>query len=315
MSNLSDLLGGAAGANLQEFGSTGTWTKPPGAKFITVEVWGGGGGGQSSPAPGSPTAFAQSGGGGGGYMTRTYTADQLSATEPVVVGAGGVSGGGSGGQSTFAWNTRAGGGFSQAGGYSWYRLDDDNNWGSRLPLATLPSGPTPVLSYPVHAFHQGGVTIPFSPVFNGFVPFGLYGGGAGGSASAVPTVPFKAKTGTGSIYGGAGGGGGAGGSPPTFWRPNDFAGADGGSQTYAMGGGGLGNPALVAGDNATAGVNFGDGGGGGRGLAPLSPAGPLPSTPGKNGAIAGGGGGAGGGAPGGKTGGAGGAGYVKVYTW
>jgi hypothetical protein len=100
--------------NIQEFTADGTWTKPPGAKFVFVEVIGGGGGGAGGGVSAGAAAFA--GGNGGRRVPGEYdtitggTAGNPGTTPannvpPTLVGSGGAGGG-----------SQVGGGNGGAGG-------------------------------------------------------------------------------------------------------------------------------------------------------------------------------------------------------
>ena len=98
---------------VRTFTANGTWTKPPGLIYAEIEVQGGGGAGGGAPVlTTSNTSFGGSGA-AGGYAKKTYLANDLGATEAVVVGAGGtgVSGanGNNGGTSSFAGVSATGG--------------------------------------------------------------------------------------------------------------------------------------------------------------------------------------------------------------
>ena len=80
----------------RSYGSTSTFTKPPGYSQIYAECWGAGGGGGSGSFRATGAAFNGGGGGGGGYMFRPILASALSSSTTVTIGAGGAGGAGVG---------------------------------------------------------------------------------------------------------------------------------------------------------------------------------------------------------------------------
>ena len=286
----------AAGANVQEFTSGGTWTKPSGAKFVYVEVWAGGGGGRGgagSPSPSANNGGGQ-GGGGGGYSSQYFVAPQLGSTETVTVGSGGPGGGGgspggpqtggaggNGGTSNFGTYVFAYGGRGDGGqgGFAW----------ASGALMSANVGPGTPGQAPIIFSQQilGGITQQPSPA--NAAAFSVFGGGAGGQTTAFGPGYVN---GLGSFYGGGGGGAGS----PGSGSPGAGAGGRRQGGVFEGGGGAAGTP----------GPAYFMGGGGGS-----------LQSPGASGNVAGGGGGGGAGPQGstGAPGGSGGGGLVVVYSW
>lgn len=330
----------ASAANIQTFSAGGTYTKPPGAKFIYVEMWGagGGGGGGFTPGPLPSNALTQnSGGGGGAYTYKTFAAPEVGGTVTVTVGAGGAGGlagaqtppswpvvGQRGGTTNFGTLLYAYGGYGGAtntttgGGGGVYALN--------LSAATINQSNPNTSFYRMVAF-GAGISQPGTSSVGAFGS-GVWAGGSGGVGNTNSDTNTRA--GNVSMFGGGGGGGGSGtgGGPPLDGGNGGQGRFFGGSPTVAQttaaivdgipnpvvgSGGGAGGAAGTPGSN---GNNF-NGGGGGGGAPPSNT---TAFGSGGNGGIAGGGGGGGGTqtgpavpAPGG--GGAGGNGYVVVYTW
>ena len=87
--------GGGGGTDYQAYTTAGTftWTKPAGAKWVEVIMFGAGGGGGAGGRYATSSGRAGGGGGGaGGFLRTTVPASTLNATESVTVAAGGLGG-------------------------------------------------------------------------------------------------------------------------------------------------------------------------------------------------------------------------------
>jgi hypothetical protein len=178
---------------IRTYTSNSVWVKPPGLKYIVVEVVGGGGGGGRS---GNANGNAGAGGGGGGYSRKFILTSGLGSTEIITVGIGGLAGGiligangGNGGISSFGTHCQAtggvgGGGPGAAGGTGGVGSLGDfsivGNGGGGGTSATSTTGGTGGSSF-FGGGSEGGGSDAIGPNGNN------YGGGGGGGCRTSGT--------------------------------------------------------------------------------------------------------------------------------
>ena len=246
--------------NVQVFLSSGTWTKPAGARYIEMFCMAGGGGGGSGANVASGTAAAGGGGGApGGVSFRAFDAASLPATLTVTVGAFGT--GGATKTTDGAGNAGTAGGISSVG---------NNSEG--LCVRAVQGG----------AGGAGATPGNTAAGAAGFGTMGITAAGVGATAGAAGTASSASTIGGAATSGASGGGisttpaafaGGTGNLNPHIGGSNVAGGAINSNGTnvtipilgYTTGqaGGGGGSSITGNGGNAGTGLGYGFGGSGG----------------------------------------------------
>ena len=288
--------GGGSAVNYQEFTSSGTWTKPPGATFVYVEVIGGGGGGASGCVTGSGNhATGGAGGTGGGYADLFIPAVVLGNTVTVTVGSGGTGGAAVSTNDTIN-NAGGDGGMTSFGTFLHTNQAGNGAYQASSATAGSSSRPSYANNNPNQQFAWGGTGTAYATTYDGqpSVRGGAAGGGGNGVNSNDTVLSTQAGSGNHGLTVGL----------STFVHMNAVSQAGGAPPQ---------NQGTSGSVNGGDGVGPGDSGGGGFTATTSSDGGN-----GGNGIVPGGAGGGGSGVRNGHTSGAGGngaSGRVRVYTW
>lgn len=243
--------------SMEIFTESGTWTRPVNKSLVQVTVTGGGGGGAAGGRLGL-NSRGGTGGGGGGLSQFIFRANDLSPTEEIIVGLGGLGGVGSATVASPGQNGTAGG---------------TTSFGNRLK-AGGGAGGTSVTAAGGWGTHTGGVgtlAADLRPTQNSIAP---RGGGYGGSFNYSGKTPNGQQGGsllTRRLNGGLGGQGqGRAGLVGQSLRETGSGGGGGGAGTSAIPGGNGGNGGLGAGGGgggaSASGYVAGAGGNGGNGV-------------------------------------------------
>ena len=302
----------AAGADVQEFTSSGSWVKPSGKSAVYVFAVGAGGGGGSGARGAATTAGGGTGGNGGIAIQKWLLASALAGTVTITVGSGGAGGtaiaagattnvgvvGAAGGETSFGTVVVS------PGGYGGYGGENSGSQNTIKAQGVAESG--------------RGTDNSSSAAGTTDVPFSYPSAGQGGDLTAMPAqggIGAPTERNAMRTYMRPAGGGGGGVAYSAAFTYGGGAGARGFGLAGTIPSGGAGGSA-VAGAAGTAGsVNGGIGISGGGGGAAYNGAGGQ----GGAGYVGGGGGGGGGvyrdsGNHATGAGGAGGNGYMLVIS-
>lgn len=187
---LAALPSGGTSPDTQAFISSGTWTKPTGAKLVRVVCIGAGSGGGSGRRGAASTVRVGGGGGGaGGWTQLTYDAADLTSTVSVTVGAAGAGGAAITVNDT-SGNTGSAGTVSSFGGYVNASPSGLGGQGGTASSGTGGTAGIGMFSGSVGGNAQGSGGGGAGPT----AVAGISGGGAGGGITAVNT----ASTGAGA---------------------------------------------------------------------------------------------------------------------
>ena len=259
--------------DIQVFSTAGSfsWTRPLGAKWVDVQVFGGGGSGASGRKGAAATARGGGGGGAGGNYGKTLLPASITlASETVTVGVGATGGVSQATNSTNGLNG-AGGGASSFG--SWLNVQGGN--AALQGTTTGGNGGSVSGIYQFQGSLGGAGTLGAGSNANSAL-VGSTGGGGGGGISAADVIGSGGNSGGDPTTSGAltyAGQAGNGLSPTTRVAGDPRCGAGGsggGSSTTANagtggagqfpgGGGGGGGASLDAIGNSGAGGNGGGG--------------------------------------------------------
>jgi hypothetical protein len=266
--------------DVQEFTTSGTWTKPAGARTVEVLVIGAGCGGGSGRRGASGTVCGGGGGGAAGPMLRrVFDASDLAGTESVVVSAGGV-----GGATVTANDTNGNVGDYPASATYFGTLNTKRVYAgqgfstSRGQAGTTTGGAGGISPYTATALSQmsGGVAGGTGAAGGSANPslVGPAGGAGGGGVSATPAAFAGGAGGYSALAESTGGGTGgvvdstaptAGTAPGGKGSPGQSAGGGASSITTAAQAGAAATGYGAGGAGGGASLNGNDSGAGGAG--------------------------------------------------